>query len=286
MRSEISLDVMAGRLAPELDGSRLAALYKLLPSDAPEDWRALAAVAALALAGRRCLGISGAQGSGKSTLAALIAEAIRLDGRSAALCSLDDFYLSRARRQALAAQVHPLLATRGPPGTHDVALALQVVRGALAGRPTALPRFDKGRDEPLPASRWPVVQGVRTFILEGWCLGVQPQPAEALARPVNALEAQEDVDGVWRRYVNARCADYAPLWRLVDWWIFLEAPDMAAVRRWRKRQEDALPAKARMSGAALDRFVAHYERLTFWQKEHFAPQADWRLQLGRDHRLA
>ena len=281
----MSLDSVAERLAPALDRTRLAELHKQLPADAPEDWRALAAVAALALANRRCIGISGAQGSGKSTLAALIAQAITLAGPGAALCSLDDFYLSRARRRALAARVHPLLATRGPPGTHDVALALEVLHGVLDGRRTALPRFDKGRDEPLPASRWPVVEGVGTLVLEGWCLGVQPQPAAALASPVNALEAQEDANGVWRRYVNARCSDYAPLWRLVDWWIFLAPPDMAAVRRWRGRQEDALAPEVRMSGAALDRFVAHYERLTRWQWWHFAPQADWWLKLGRDHRL-
>ena len=34
--------------------------------------------------------------------------------------SIDDFYLSKAKRKRLAASVHPLLAIRGVPGTHDV----------------------------------------------------------------------------------------------------------------------------------------------------------------------
>ena len=35
----------------------------------------------------------------------------------------DDFYLTQAQRQDLAQQIHPLLKSRGVPGTHDVPLA-------------------------------------------------------------------------------------------------------------------------------------------------------------------
>ena len=34
--------------------------------------------------------------------------------------SIDDFYLTRAERKKLGEQVHPLMETRGVPGTHDV----------------------------------------------------------------------------------------------------------------------------------------------------------------------
>ena len=68
--------------------------------------------------GPALIGIAGAQGSGKTTLAR--AAAVRLDGVA---LSLDDFYLERAERTRLGRSIHPLLAVRGPPGTHDLTLA-------------------------------------------------------------------------------------------------------------------------------------------------------------------
>ena len=285
MDGTLTLGTIADHFAPELDRCQLGELHERLPADAPADWRAVAAVVALALADRRCIGLSGGQGAGKSTLAALVVQALGLVGRSAAVCSLDDFYLSKAARLDLAREVHPLLATRGPPGTHDVGLALAVLDEVLAGCRTRLPRFDKGRDEPHPKSQWPLVEPVDTLVFEGWCLGVEPQPETMLRPPVNRLEAEEDGDGRWRAYVNAACGDYAPLWQRVDWWIYIEVPNLDAVRRWRMAQERALAPERRMSAAQLDRFIAHYERLTLWQQSNFAARADWRLRLGEDHRL-
>ncbi len=281
----LSLSTIADHLAPELDRRRLAALHERLPADAPADWRAIAAIAALALPDRRCIGLSGGQGAGKSTLAGLVVQALELAGRRAAVCSLDDFYLAKGERLELARKVHPLLATRGPPGTHDVALALAVLDDVLASRSTRLPRFDKGRDERHPRTQWPLAESVDMLVFEGWCLGVEPQPEAMLRSPVNRLEAEEDRDGRWRAYVNAACAEYARLWQRVDWWIYIEVPDMDAVRRWRMAQERALASSRRMSEAELDRFIAHYERLTQWQQSKFAAQADWRLCLDRDHRV-
>ena len=74
------------------------------------------------------LGIAGSQGSGKSTLAKAVAE--RFGGAS---LSLDDVYLTKAERAAMAARVHPLFATRGPPGTHDLGL-LNRLLDRLQGR--------------------------------------------------------------------------------------------------------------------------------------------------------
>src|SRR5436189_108160 len=68
------------------------------------------------------VGLCGAQGSGKSTASRDAAAALTVRGLSCLVLSLDDLYLGKAARAELAAEVHPLLATRGPPGTHDVAL--------------------------------------------------------------------------------------------------------------------------------------------------------------------
>ena len=102
-----------------------------LDAGAPEDWRALAAVLAVLFRDRgiTAVAIAGGQGSGKSTLAKLLAAASELLGRRAICASLDDFYLTHSERRTLAQQIHPLFATRGVPGTHDVGLRLPLGRG-------------------------------------------------------------------------------------------------------------------------------------------------------------
>ena len=281
----MSLIDLRARLAPEVEAHRFEQLCEVLPADAPEDWRAVAAVAALALGSRRVIGICGGQGSGKSTLAALMAEAMELEGRKTVACSLDDFYLTRAARAQLADTVHPLLATRGVPGTHDIDLARATIANLVAGAPTRVPRFDKGRDDRAPEESWETVRDARAVVFEGWCLGVTPQPETLLRTPVNELEAGEDPGAAWRTHVNDACRQYASLWALVDWWIYLEVPDMECVKRWRTEQEDRLPTARRMSDAELDRFLAHYERLTLWLKSRFPDRTDWHLALDRQHRV-
>jgi D-glycerate 3-kinase len=166
--------------------------------------------------------------------------------------------------------VHPLLATRGVPGTHDVALlgaTVRALRAASARRPARIPRFDKGRDTRVPPSRWRRVGSPpRLILLEGWCIGVPSESPRALARPVNELERREDADARWRTWVNERLAhEYAALWRRLDALIVLAAPGFDIVSRWRDEPERALRrrgAPSAMSRAALRRFLMHYERLS------------------------
>ena len=89
----------------------------------------------------RIVGLSGAQGSGKSTLAREASALLGERGLRCTALSLDDFYLTRAERAVLAAQVHPLLKVRGPPGTHDVRRACEALQALHEGRRIAtLPR--------------------------------------------------------------------------------------------------------------------------------------------------
>lgn len=241
------------------------------------------------------VGVCGPQGSGKSTLAGLVARLLAARGFGTAVLSIDDLYLTRAERARLSREVHPLLATRGVPGTHDPALGLAAL-DAL-GRPGvhALPRFDKAADDRAPDADWPRVEGpVDVVLLEGWCVGARPQPPEALARPVNALERDEDPDGTWRGFANAALAGpYVALFARLDRLVLLTAPDFAVVRAWRGEQEARLrqrlaaegrdPALA-MDGPALDRFVAHYERLTRWIAEDLPGAADLVIALDATRR--
>src|SRR4051812_24782738 len=67
-------------------------------------------------------GLCGSQGSGKSTMALFLQVLLQDRGLKTAILSLDDLYLTLPERERLAADVHPLLRTRGVPGTHDVGL--------------------------------------------------------------------------------------------------------------------------------------------------------------------
>ncbi len=217
--------------------------------------------------GPRVLGISGLQGTGKSTLAGELVAAASARGRRAAVLSLDDLYLDPDARGALAREVHPLLATRGPPGTHELTLGLAVLDAVRAGDAVRLPRFDKLADRRWPASRWPRVQGLDLLVLEGWCTGTPAERPEALAAPLNALERDEDPDGTWRRWCNAALArDYPALWARIDRLLFLQPPGFEVVPAWRWQQETALqasePGRRGMDHAQIGRFVQHFERVS------------------------
>lgn len=215
------------------------------------------------------LGLSGLPGSGKSTLARQLVEAAKRRGLAAQALCLDNFYLPLRERQVLARRVHPLLALRGPPGTHDPALALSCLDGLIGFRPgqaLALPVFDKLRDRRLPPSRWRrVASAPRLVVFEGWCLGVPPEEEAALAPPVNDFERLHDADGRWRRHCNDALARYQPLWRRVDRLVLLQAPDFESAHGWRWQQEQSLragrPGLPGMSRDEVAAFLQRFERI-------------------------
>ena len=239
-------------------------------------------------AGLLTVGISGAQGSGKSTLAAALAARLAQDGVAAATLSLDDLYLGRETRRALAAAVHPLFVTRGPPGTHDVALGLATLDALARGEPAPLPRFDKALDAAIARADWPKApRGCQVLLLEGWCLGARPQSEAALIAPVNALEAEEDAQTHWRRHANTALAgEYQQLWARIDHLILLAAPGWEVVQGWREQQEAELRAKAGadapgvMDTGEVTRFIQHYERLTRHMLAELPGRADVVVRLG------
>ena len=237
------------------------------------------------------LGLCGPQGSGKSTVVKVMQRLLEADGLTVAVLSLDDLYLTRAERHRLAAEVHPLLATRGPPGTHDVTLGLTVLDALAHSGPVAIPRFDKGKDDRKPKSQWEVATGpVDVILFEGWCVGAISQPQAALIDPVNALERDQDPDGRWRRYVNAALAgDYQILFARIDLFLLLQPPSFAVVEGWRMEQEtklrEASPGgEGVMSEAQVRRFVAHYERITRWLMAEAPARADVVIRLDADRR--
>ncbi|MFB9887101.1 hypothetical protein [Balneatrix alpica] len=251
------------------------------------------------------VGINGAQGAGKSTLSNLL-EIILTQGLAKRVVnfSIDDLYKTRKERQDLAEQVHPLLLTRGVPGTHDVELGLDLLDSLVHAKPgqaTKIPVFDKSIDDRCEPLFWQEWEGSADLILfEGWCVGASAQPEQALQQPVNSLEAEEDSQGIWRHYVNQQLQGrYAQLFAKLDTLVMLRVPDMESVYRWRTQQEQKLAERVRMVGshhateglrimdeAQIRRFIMHYERITRYQLEEMPQRAEVTLHLNAFHQIA
>lgn len=212
--------------------------------------------------------LSGAQGSGKSTA---LRQAILMLSAPIAGASIDDFYLTRSEREALAGNISPLFSTRGPPGTHDLSLLRATVarlRAASSETETPIPRFDKLADDRAARETWPGFRGrPAAIVIEGWLMGARADEGAAEARPLNMVEA-EDLGGAWRRYQEKMLAgEYAALWDEADSFCHIRAPGFDTVLAWRLEQEAALWAA---NGSAMPedrrawagRFIQHYERIT------------------------
>ena len=154
-----------------------------------------------------------------------------------------------------------------------------------------LPRFDKANDDRANPDSWPTVTGpIDLIILEGWCVGSQPQSEESLSQAINTLEELQDQSGNWHRYVNEQLqGPYAELFAQLDALVFLQAPNFDAIYRWRVEQEEKLAESSGhsstniMSHEQIARFIQHYERLTRANLEALPAIADVVLELDDYH---
>lgn len=244
------------------------------------------------------VGLNGSQGSGKSTLAAflrrVISECSEFDCH---VLSIDDFYLTKDDRETLGKEIHPLLSTRGVPGTHDVDWMSAVVDSLKANEfgKIDLPVFDKLRDDRSKTVRLLDFGAKETVvILEGWCVGVPAQPDEVLSQPISHFEAVNDVDADWRRHVNQRLAsDYADLFAKLDCLSMLYPPSFETVYDWRVDQEMRLIQAMSSSGSQLEKrgmnprqirqFVENFRRVSMHAIEVLPGIADygWKLRADR-----
>jgi D-glycerate 3-kinase len=238
--------------------------------------------------------LSGVPGTGKSTLVSgLGALLTTIHGLKVAAFSLDDVYLSQQERRLLARRIHPLLLTRGVPGTHDVQLAERTIRQlteAGSRSVSRLPRFDKRTDDRLAEAGWPQVLGRPDIILvDGWFWGAKAAQETTLREPVNDREMKEDAVGTWRRFVNRRLAgEYQGLFDCSKLQLHLHAPNWAACVRWRIQQErDLLRAAgadpAGLSEASIVEFLKLFERVAHLK---LRSQPQLVMRLNDRHELA
>lgn len=230
--------------------------------------------------GTTFISINGCQGSGKTTLTIFLKTILeKAFGKSAAIISLDDFYLKKNERIALSKKVHPLFVTRGVPGTHDLELMTDTIGQLLEASPVMLPVFDKLMDDRLEKKHWHNQAPAEVVLFEGWCNNSPAQDESALINPVNELERNEDQSAKWRSYANDMLKKYNQnFFNDADIKLMLLAPGFENVFQWRKNQEQKLALdnkesnKKIMNSAELQRFIQHYERITRHSIEHMPEQ--------------
>lgn len=227
------------------------------------------------------VGVGGAQGCGKTTFCSVISRILNKGfDLNCVVISLDDLYSTQHDRMQFAGQTSPMFAVRGVPGTHDVRFALSLFDRLLnlkEGEVMKFPCFDKSIDDRKSVHLWKEVQGpVDVVLFEGWCVGAPPM-TDFMSSPMNALEEENDAQGVWRNKVNQFLEeDYKTLFSKIDLMTWMQAPSYDVVYHWRNKQErmleshlhdihgillDTIDLKV-MSSTELKRFMQYYERLT------------------------
>tara|TARA_B100001765_G_scaffold193576_1_gene141988 strand:- start:1360 stop:2283 length:924 start_codon:yes stop_codon:yes gene_type:complete len=241
------------------------------------------------------LGFSGGQGSGKTTAAGILKIILKIFfKRKIHVSSIDDFYKTLKDRDKMSYTIHPLLKTRGVPGTHDVNLIknfFNYIRKKNFQK-FRLPKFDKATDDRLEKKYWSnIKKKPEIVILEGWCVGAKPQSKSLIKEPVNILEKHEDEDLIWRKHVNEKLKkDYRKIFSMIDHFIFMKVPDFNVVFKWRLLQETKLKKRSHtkkkiMSYNEIKRFIMFYERITLQMVKDLSRSASIVMLLKKNHKI-
>ena len=239
------------------------------------------------------LGFSGGQGSGKTTVTGILKIILKkFFKRRIHVSSIDDFYKTLEDRNKISNKIHPLLKTRGVPGTHDINLVknfFNIIRKKRFKK-IKLPKFEKAMDNRLEKKYWfNIKQKPEIVILEGWCVGARPQSNSLIKRPINILEKYEDKDLKWRQYVNEKIKkEYKKLFVMIDHLIFMKIPNFKVVFKWRLQQEKKLKKNSHsnkkiMSYNEIKRFIMFYERITLQTMKDLSKSASVVILLEKNH---
>ena len=103
------------------------------------------------------VGLTGGQGTGKTTISSILMIILKKYFKLKVFkISIDDIYKTKNDRIKLSKKVHPLLLTRGVPGTHDISYMSSFIKKANSRKfkSIMLPKFDKAIDDRFTKKNW------------------------------------------------------------------------------------------------------------------------------------
>ncbi len=243
------------------------------------------------------IGLSGGQGTGKTTITSIISLILRKYFKlNVFKISIDDFYKTRYERKILSITKHPLLMTRGVPGTHDCKIISQFFKKVKNKKfkQLKLPRFDKSIDDRCPKKLWYKINSrPDVVILEGWCVGAKAQKNSQIIKPINSLEKSKDLSLVWRKYVNDQLKkQYKNLFKQLNEIIYLRAKSFKVLKEWRIKQEKRLWLKSKnkknlriMNKSDIINFMQTYQRITQNMFKDVPKYASIIMKLNSNHQI-
>ena len=218
------------------------------------------------------VGLAGGQGTGKTTISSLIRIILtKYFKLNVFRISIDDFYKTRKERINLSKRVHPMLLTRGVPGTHDINLMLNFFRQSKSKKfkRLKLPTFNKAIDDRFSKKHWyDLKKKPDVIIFEGWCVGAKSEKNDTLKRTINSMEKTKDQKQIWRKYVNDQLkSKYRKLYSQLNCLIYLKAKDFSLLKKWRLKQERKLWVQSKVKSKIMSRgdvlnFMQTYQRIT------------------------
>ena len=220
------------------------------------------------------IGLAGGQGSGKTTISSILTLILQKYFKlNVFKVSIDDFYKTRKDRNLLSKNKHPLLMTRGVPGTHDIDLMLKFFKKVMSKnfKNLEVPKFNKAIDDRYKKSLWYKIKSKPDVIIfEGWCVGARAQTNKQLKKPINSLERIYDQRIEWRSYVNSQLKKkYKTLFKQLDGLLYLKAKNFDLLKKWRLKQERKLWVQTKnkknlkiMSSGDVINFMQTYQRIT------------------------
>ncbi len=243
------------------------------------------------------VGLAGGQGTGKTTISTLLRLVlIKYFKLQVFKISIDDFYKTRKERILLSKNKHPLLLTRGVPGTHDIQLMISLFRKVKKNtfRSISIPKFDKSIDDRCKKNSWfKLKKKPDILILEGWCVGAKPENKKSLNRPMNILEKKADKKKIWRSYVNNQLKwKYSKLFDQLDSLLYLKAKNFKLLKRWRLKQEKKLKMKSGtkknskiMNEKEVETFMMTYQRITQNMFKNAPKYSSAVIDLNENHQI-
>ena len=243
------------------------------------------------------VGLAGGQGTGKTTISSIIKIILEKYFKLKVFkISIDDFYKTRKERIALSKKVHPMLLTRGVPGTHDISMMLDFFKKSKAKKfkNMKLPNFNKAIDDRFPKNKWNTInKRPDVIIFEGWCVGARAETNKTLKKSINSMEKANDHKLVWRKYVNQQLkTKYKKLYSQLNCMIYLKAKNFSLLQKWRLKQEHKLWLKTKkkgghkiMSKGDVINFMQTYQRITQNMFKNMPKYASIILNLNSNHQI-